>query len=940
MKKKILLLASLALLFSISLSGCSFLPEPTNNTDDPSGSDEGGGGTTLPEPTNNTDDPSGSDEGGGGTTPVEQEYDVWNFSPEKTVLKNRITIYQVNDAFIMPEIYVLDADGNEHKATKGFNVSTIKDDKDPAYDKTKLIDVDMSKTTGEGTITVYVRYICIYDKGNMSTTKCSMITSYPIHITPRRDSHYDPEDDSTIKTLQITDVYTSFNEGAEYIKPKVWAVKPDNTKTDITSSCVFEGYDMNNYGYQTVNILYSDHSISYEIVIHNQEEEAKYPFLIESLGMRLSVQKSLYVTSQKGQLYFLSYEKDGSVINYGTGFGQFIDGVIYKSDNTSVVTVDENGIFRAVAPGSAFLYATITDSSSAAKYVFRAEIVVEDKKLTDLKVVNYKNNYYSGHDVSFAGDVFAVYQNGYEERITPDIDSSKVDTDTPGEYNLVISYTINGKTISVDKSINILDSSLYVITKTALGSSISDYNSNLRVPNIPTSGTIKSLVVPVKFTDSDTYITNYDNVREDIEKCFFGANEDVGWRSVKTYYEEESAGLLTYTGTVSEIYSEERSSKDYYKDDYTSKLRDDILDWYFTNHPEENIKDYDADHDGYFDSLNLIYLAPDANALGVGRDTASNLWAMVKSIGNHLPDVDNPPSNRFLWASYDFIYPTNEIALERTGKSNYSNPALSTGNYNKGNEKLVARTFIHEAGHMFGIDDYYSYTEDAVYFAGDLNMQTLNYMGHDPYSLMLYNWAEPYIPETSTTITIGDFQTTHDVILLTPAWNSVDSPFDEYFLLDLYVPTSGLNEFDATVTHPTDAAFNTIGVRLWHVDARLATAGSDYEDFTFIPLDTGAYLITDNSYGRFNKDSLEKYDRFMQLQLVRNTADYDYRTSGKVLAEHYFLAVDTFDMACFSSQFVNGTKLDHGQDLGWTFTVDGIYNSSEGYIADMTVTRL
>ena len=77
----------------------------------------------------------------------------------------------------------------------------------------------------------------------------------------------------------------------------------------------------------------------------------------------------------------------------------------------------------------------------------------------------------------------------------------------------------------------------------------------------------------------------------------------------------------------------------------------------------------------------------------------------------------------------------------------------------------------------------------------------------------------------------------------------------------------------------------------------------------------------------------------MLLQLVRNAENEDCATSGHLEAEHYFQAGDTFSMADFSSQFVNGTKMDNGKDLGWEFKVDGIYNSLEGYIADITVTR-
>ena len=919
MKKKLLVLSSLAILLTLNISGCSFLTDIINEIDTSENNNSG----------------NNSNNGNGGNNQKTQS-NVVDYEPTKLVVNNKVTIFQLNDIFVIPEVSVQDDQGKEHKITTGFTISTKKLD-NPEYDPNKVVDIDMSKTTDEDGITIYIAFQYTYNKPSGSVVKGSLTHSYSIRIVPRRDSHFDPEDDSVIKTLQISDVFTSFNQGDSFMKPKVWAIKYDNTKSEITDSCIFKGYDMDDYGYQNVTVSYNNHTISYEIVVHNKEEEQLYPFM-NGFSQRLNIQKDTYVTAQKGNLFIVSYEKDGSIKNYGHAFSSFIEGVKYSSDNPDVVVIDKDGYFQAIAPGTAYLYVTINDVNGVNASTFRTKIIVEERILTELKVSSYKYNYYSGHNVNFAADVVAVYQNGYEEVITPEVDLSDVDTSTPGEYNVNLSYTVNGKTLTVSKPIAILDSALYVLSKTKLKHSIEDYDTNLGIGGTPTIGTIKSLVVPVKFTDSDKYISNYDNVREDIEKCFFGKNEDVGWRSVKTYYEEESAGLLTYTGMVSEIYDKEEHDSKYYYKDPNEGLEDKVVDWFFDNHPEENRLDYDANHDGYIDCLNLVYLVPDASTSGIGRDVAGNLWAMVKSCGR-LPKYDKPVPARYFWSSYDFIYPTEDIALERTGKSKYSEPGFYNGNSNRGNEKLEARTYIHETAHMLGIDDYYSYSEN-VYFAGELNMQTLNYMGHDPYSLMLYNWADPYIPEITSSITIGDFQTTHDVILLTPSWNSIDSPFDEYFLLDLYVPTSGLNAFDATIKYPANKEFNTVGVRLWHVDSRLATASSDYDEFTFNPNDPGVDFITNNSYNREGEnEKLKKYDRFMQLQLVRNVEGYDYATSGYVQAEHYFQAGDTFSMKDFSTQFVNGTKMDNGKELGWEFKIDGIYNSAEGYIADITVTR-
>ena len=72
----------------------------------------------------------------------------------------------------------------------------------------------------------------------------------------------------------------------------------------------------------------------------------------------------------------------------------------------------------------------------------------------------------------------------------------------------------------------------------------------------PSIGTAKLLIIPVWFSDSTTFIDSgkRETVRSDIEKAYFGSQSDTGWHSVKSYYEKESLGALTLTGTVSQWY--------------------------------------------------------------------------------------------------------------------------------------------------------------------------------------------------------------------------------------------------------------------------------------------------------------------------------------------------------------------------------------------------
>ncbi len=916
MKKKLFLLSLLTIFSTISLAGCSFFD----------GIVDGGGNQ------NNT--PSDNDK--------DNQLDVYHTKPHHLKLDNRVTYYQLDDNFVIPYVYLVDVNDGERYATKNITVS---DKPAASRDYSKEVDVDM---TTEGKKEVTVTYYCYYENGSDSSlTKMRLSTSYEITITKRRDAHYDPVEDKLIKTLQITEVPTSFIEGGEFIKPKIWAVKFDDTKQDITAQCTFSNYDLSKYGYQNVKVTYNDHTLEYEIVVHNLNEESLYPFTSPGGQFRLNMQNRLFVVGEKARTCVIKYNDDGTMTNYGYGYGHYIGDLTYRVDDESIAEIDNNtGFITSKKAGSTYIYFTFSTIT------LRIKVVVEEKVLMSIEVNEYRVNYYSGNVFAFAGQVVVTYQNGYSEVVDPEVNGDAVNMSVPGQYNVTISYSINGKTLSTTVPVNVLNSSGYVVSKTAMNYSIYDYERNTIAPAMPLSGTIKSLVVPVKFVKdpddnlskcSDDYISNYENVREDLRKCFFGTNEDVGWRSVKTYYEEESFNKVEITGKVTEIYGDDADEPklyltDYYDDFNMLALKNGIVDWYFAKHTEENIKDYDANGDGYIDGLNLVYLAPNAVTSGITRDVASNLWAMVKTQNDKAPNIESPVACKYFWVSYDFMYPTHEIALERTEKSDFSDPARTSSNKNPMNIKLEPRTFIHETGHMLGIDDYYSYTDNSIYFAGDINMQTLNLMGHDPYSVILYNWAKPYIPETSTRITIGDFQTTHDVILLTPEWNNLDSPFDEYFLIDLFVPTSGLNAFDAE-RYQSNESHNTVGVRIWHIDARLATGLSHYEDFTFDPTASNVRKICDNSFGRYSPADLEKYDQFMELQLVRNDKTYDYRTSNKVEKEHYFQKGDTFDMASFSTQFVNGNKMDNGKTLGWSITIEGIYYSEGKYTADILATK-
>ena len=456
-------------------------------------------------------------------------------------------------------------------------------------------------------------------------------------------------------------------------------------------------------------------------------------------------------------------------------------------------------------------------------------------------------------------------------------------------------------------------------------------NNYYNTSSCPTTGDdVKLLVIPVWFSDSQTFIpaSHKSNVIADIETAFFGTSAQTGWHSVKSYYEEESKGLLTLNGTVSEWYTPQVTSSQ--ASNYTNSNQAEFVktavNWYFTNHDDKRTN-YDYDNNGYLDGVMFIYAAPDYQ---VFSSFSSNMWAYCYYVQQPaLKNVDNPGVNGFFWASYDFMYGSNR-ALSRTGNG-YCNGDTS-------HCLLDGHTYIHEMGHMFGLEDYYDYTKATSPTAG-FAMQDNNVGGHDPYSTMAFGWSNPYIPSESGEITINDFQSSHDLILLTPNWNEYDSPFDEYLLLELYSPT-GLNQFDSdyqyNVHYPRGP--HAVGIRVWHVDARLFNRMT-YKFITNANSAKGSfYTAFNNTYRNSTEDSKNgrnsfSYDfthnednqRFNMLHLIRQSKSQGYNSLADLSSSDLFVKNSTFDMTSYKSQFYkNDGMLDSGKALGWSFTVKNI----------------
>ena len=605
-------------------------------------------------------------------------------------------------------------------------------------------------------------------------------------------------------------------------------------------------------------------------------------------------------------------------------------GCTFISDDESIATVDAQGNVTAVGEGETDIVVTCEKYPNLTmRFHVKCNAIKAEKlyyRLTDLQMKEGENYF-------FVPTVFPT--NVSEKGLTysnenPDV----VSVSESGEIYAIATGTAT--VTATSKSNPELSTSLVVTVKgseerikTTLSYTYKDfaYNNLANVDNANYK-TTNALIIPVWFTDSNQFIADKELVRDDIEKAYLGTNAETGWRSVKTFYEEEGRGRYTLTGVVTDWFACNLPSSRFHSGErgsgYVESLVKSAVSWYKTTYGISSMKGFDADSNGYIDSVILIYGSPDCSALG--NPYAGNMWAYTSWLCNeNTRSYSDPGPNAFFWASYDFMYGEGHSHIEAfyDGNTSYCN--------------LDTHTYIHEFGHILGLNDYYDYSGQYSP-AGGFSMQDENVGGHDPYSLLTYGFIDPYIVNDSTTITINDFQSSGDVVLLTN--KTVNSPFDEYFLLELYTPT-GLNEFDTLHVYAEGSedpvkGVNDVGIRIWHVDGRLIYSDNQYyfygQNITTNPLIEGykVWNMMSNTYydsrlgDGYGSLLGKEYMNYNELQLIRNSTKTTYKDKNKFSSSFLFKQGDNFSLEKYSKQFVNQHYLNDGSYFSFTVEVTSI----------------
>ena len=444
---------------------------------------------------------------------------------------------------------------------------------------------------------------------------------------------------------------------------------------------------------------------------------------------------------------------------------------------------------------------------------------------------------------------------------------------------------------------------------------INQYRSVSDNFGLPTTGDVKLLVIPVTFTDYRCGLQCATR-KEQIRKSFFGEAGETSWHSVKSFYETSSYGALTLTGVVTDWYDSSWSSSQFsnltgtggdydYAFDPTWAMLDAAIAWYKSNSGSD-LTEYDTDSDGFIDSVYLVYNNPNSSNANYSASGEEVFWAYTYWNYNNFTayDVQSPVGMTLVWSSYDFMFE----------------------GYGAGG--LDAHTYIHELGHAFGLDDYYTYSDGDWGAAGGLDMMDFNILDHNAFSKYLLGWANPFVltgNQATTTIKLKPFESSGEFFLLGNAWNG--SAFDNYLIFEFYTPT-GINQKDSVSPYPGNnvQGFTVPGIKIYHVDARLGRFSNSsgnfvsYTDSLSVGSSNYPYVAHSNTVDR----SINENYRLLHLleQGGTNTFINDEIASNDTL----FRAGDSFNPTTTHSSFFYhaGGRFNDQSLIGYEMNVTSV----------------
>ncbi len=443
--------------------------------------------------------------------------------------------------------------------------------------------------------------------------------------------------------------------------------------------------------------------------------------------------------------------------------------------------------------------------------------------------------------------------------------------------------------------------------------------------NTPSTGTQPILVLPIVFTDK----TFTDNELNEIKILTGGESSETNyWESLKSYYKKTSYGKLNLEFTYAEPVSMGMDAKSFYKEystDGSSYALKKGVKAYKEKNGADSTKKFDLDEDGYIDSVIMIYAEKENPSYDENGELfwAYRYWDIfvddeVTISGRPEANVGSPVGNSYFWSSLNFFYEATGSRENHTG--------------------IDAHTLTHEFGHMLGADDFYNSDENPkTEPSGGKMMMANNVLDHDAFNKFQFNWVSPTYVSGSAEVTIHSFESTGEFILLSDkdGWN--ETAFDEYVLVELFTPT-GLNELDSKTpySHYSSTGYDKAGVRIWHVDNRLAKmdmSGKAVAYYSDTEIKEGnfddehyAAVACTNSTERDTEVAKGKgFDSLTLISSKGNTFSRGHFSKD----EDLFHEGDSFSLcesnsSKFNKYFANSNHLNNGNDFPFKIEVSSL----------------
>ncbi len=463
------------------------------------------------------------------------------------------------------------------------------------------------------------------------------------------------------------------------------------------------------------------------------------------------------------------------------------------------------------------------------------------------------------------------------------------------------------------------DSSMSIINtgeleKVSSKHTLDDLNESRGKSSFLTKGKKKILILPITVKGYERNAT--ESNKENIIKTFFGDASETAWNSVSSFYYKSSYGKLDISGTVADWYDcgytaeEIASLGDESQATGVRTILNAAVDAYKKTSGSD-CSEFDYDQDGYIDGVWMIYSCPNyTNDTQLSKKT---FWAYTYWNNDSVADPTNPVANAFCWGSYDFMFDGYGIW------------------------KLDAHTYIHETAHMMGAEDYYDYYGNCCPM-GCIDMLDYNIIDHNAFTKFEMGWVTPYLvtedrlnEETKTaTLTLRPSQSTGDCVIIPTSngWNG--SVFDEYMMIEYYSPT-GLNLKDSTTRYKGyPLGFSEYGVRIYHVDARLAKISNLKATGYTNEIETSTTTYTDLAHSNTpylddghpsknwingTKDRSYCLIQEMDCYLKRNFAINNPNNIAS--NSSLFQTGDIFSFEEYKDSFPNKTTMNDGSEFSW-----------------------